>query len=115
MAVIATRTVWTPPDRLTERDLLDAGARVERLNLDGERRARLAADVLRAGITWLRNGRPGAGPPGVSRLLGCELTERGMRFGLEQCYRSLARQASTVAERVELVDLANSIRPKTTT
>ena len=39
----------------------------------------------------------------------------GLRFGLEGCYRSLARLAGTVAERVRLVDLANSVRPKTLT
>ncbi|HEY1573827.1 MAG TPA: tetratricopeptide repeat protein [Pseudonocardiaceae bacterium] len=115
MAVIATRTAWTAPERLTERDLLDAGARVERLNLDGERRARLAAEVLGAGLNWLRAGHPGAGQQPGARVLGCELTERGMRFGLERCYRSLARQANTVTERVRLVDLANSVRPATLT
>ncbi|HEX5407378.1 MAG TPA: tetratricopeptide repeat protein [Pseudonocardiaceae bacterium] len=120
MAVIATRTAWTPAERLTERDLLDAGGRVERLNLDAERRARLAADVLQASVNWVRVGRPGGPVPVQSDgnggwILGCELTERGLRFGLEGCYRLLARLAGTVAERVELVDRANSVRPTTLT
>jgi serine/threonine-protein kinase PknG len=120
MAVIATRTVWTPAERLTERDLMDAGGRVERLNLDAERRARLAADVLQASVNWVRVGKPGGSAPqvqnnGGGRVLGCELTERGLRFGLEGCYRLLARLAATVTERVELVDLANSVRPTTLT
>jgi serine/threonine-protein kinase PknG len=116
IAVIAARTSWTPPERLTERDLLDAGLRVERLNLDAERRAKLAVDVLTAAVGWVRAGRPGAvGPVNGSRILGCELTERGLRFGLERCYRLLARLANTVVERVELVDRANSIRPRTVT
>jgi len=115
MAVIAARTSWTPPDRLTERDLLDAGLRVERLNLDAERRAKLAADVLTAAVTWVRAGRPGASGVHAGRVLGCELDERGLRFGLEGCYRLLARLASTLAERVELVDRANAIRPRTMT
>jgi serine/threonine-protein kinase PknG len=121
LAVVAARTEWTPPERLTERDLLEAGARVERLNLDAERRARLAAQVLRAAVAWVAAGRPGQRQPGQAqtqapvRVLGCELTERGLRFGLESCYRSLARQAGTVTERVELVDLANAVRPATLT
>ena len=115
MAVIAARTSWTPPDRLTERDLLDAGLRVERLNLDAERRAKLAADVLTAAVAWVRAGRPGASGMNASRVLGCELDERGLRFGLEGCYRLLARLASTLTERVELVDRANAIRPRTMT
>jgi len=116
MAVIAARTNWTPPDRITERDLLDAGTRVERLNLDVERRARLAADVLSAAVNWVRAGRPNAVPTANgSRVLGCELTERDLRFGLEGCYRLLARLANTMAERVQLVDLANATRPRTMT
>jgi serine/threonine-protein kinase PknG len=115
MAVVAARTSWTPPDRLTERDLLDAGVRVERLNLDVERRARLAADVLSAAVSWVRAGRPNATTANGSRVLGCELTERDLRFGLENCYRLLARLANTLAERVELVDLANATRPRTMT
>jgi serine/threonine-protein kinase PknG len=116
MAVVAARTTWTPPERLTDRDLMDAGLRVERLNLDAERRAKLAADVLAAAVGWVRAGRPGAvGHVDSSRILGCELTERGLRFGLEGCYRLLARLANTVTERVDLVDRANSVRPRTTT
>lgn len=114
MAVIATRTAWTPPERLTERDLMDAGTRVERLNLDAERRARLAVQVLQAAVRWVKSGSPGAGGNG-SRVLGNDLSERGLRFGLEGCYRQLARLAATAAERVELVDLANSVRPTTLT
>ncbi|HVV22951.1 MAG TPA: tetratricopeptide repeat protein, partial [Pseudonocardiaceae bacterium] len=103
-------------ERLTERDLVDAGTRVERLNLDAERRAKLAVDVLQAAVNWVRAGRPGGAPQmNGGRVLGCELDERGLRFGLEGCYRSLARLAATVAERVQLVDLANSVRPKTLT
>jgi serine/threonine-protein kinase PknG len=115
MAVVATRTSWTAPERLTERDLIDAGQRVERLNLDAERRAKLAVDVLTAAVGWVRAGRPGTTGGNGSRVLGCELDERGLRFGLEGCYRLLARLASTLAERVDLVDRANNIRPRTVT
>ncbi|HEX9335200.1 MAG TPA: tetratricopeptide repeat protein [Pseudonocardiaceae bacterium] len=115
MAVVAVRTSWTPPDRLTERDLVDAGLRVERLNLDAERRTRLAADVLTAAVDWVRAGRPGNTGMSASRVLGCTLDERGLRLGLEGCYRLLARLANTLAERVELVDRANAIRPRTMT
>ena len=46
-------------------------------------------------------------------LLGCEPTERALRFGLEQSYRSLARLAPDEARRIGLVDRANEIRPRT--
>jgi serine/threonine-protein kinase PknG len=115
MAIVATRTMWTPPDRLTERDLADAGTRLERLNLDAERRTRLAVQVLRAAANWVDAGSPGAAQANGSKVLGSDLTERGLRLGLEGCYRQLARLATTAAERVRLVDLANSIRPTTFT
>jgi serine/threonine-protein kinase PknG len=46
-------------------------------------------------------------------VLGCTLTERDLRFGLERAYRSLARLADTTPERVALVDQANAVRPRT--
>jgi serine/threonine-protein kinase PknG len=116
VAVIAIRTALTTADRTAERDLLDAGGRVERLPLDAERKASLGADVLRAGINWLRAGAPNSsGRPDLNRLLGYPLTERELRFGLERCYRSLARLASDADRRIELVDQANSVRPRTFT
>ncbi len=48
-------------------------------------------------------------------VLGCTLTERDLRFGLERCYRSLARLTSDQERRYELVDKANAIRPRTLT
>ena len=36
-----------------------------------------------------------------------------LRFGLEKCYRALARHAPDRRRHSELVDLANSIRPRT--
>jgi serine/threonine-protein kinase PknG len=99
---------------VTERDLVDASARLERLRLDAERRTRLTAGVLEAAYDWLRGPRQGPPTPGA-RVVGCPLDERELRFGLERCYRSLARLAGTLEQRVELVDRANAIRPRTLT
>jgi serine/threonine-protein kinase PknG len=96
---------------VTEHDLLDASSRLERLRLDLERQTRLSAGVLEAAHDWLKQGKPTPG----ARVLGCSLDERELRFGLERCYRALARLASTVDERVKLVDRANAIRPRTLT
>ncbi|MDV6012538.1 tetratricopeptide repeat protein [Haloechinothrix sp. LS1_15] len=113
-----------PPDRgavvVTERDLVEAGARLERLPLDAERRARESAELLEVAHAWLdewqRNpavvSRMGARP---GTVLGCPLTERDVRFGLERCYRTLARLAGTADERITLVDRANAVRPRTLT
>ena len=102
------------PVPVTEHDLVDASMRLERLHLDAERRTRLAADVLEAAYEWLRGPRQAA-PLAASRVVGCALDERDLRFGLERCYRTLARLASTTEQRVRLVDRANEIRPRTLT
>ncbi|GGS21395.1 putative serine/threonine-protein kinase [Actinokineospora fastidiosa] len=99
---------------VAEQDLHDAAGRLERLALDAERRTRLSAEVLEAAYTWVKSGRPGGGPPG-RKVLGCELSERELRFGLERCYRALARLAATAEQRHALVDKANAIRPRTLT
>ena len=54
-----------------------------------------------------------AGSPVGGQLLGCDFTERALRFGLERSYRAQARQAPDLRRRIELVDLANNVRPGT--
>jgi serine/threonine-protein kinase PknG len=100
--------------KLAEPDLYDAARRLERLTLDAERRTQLSAEVLEAAYGWVRAGRPGGHQAG-GMVLGSDLSERELRFGLERCYRALARLATTPEQRHELVDRANSIRPRTLT
>jgi serine/threonine-protein kinase PknG len=117
--VAAIKIKTRPAERagVGEHDLLDAARRLERLALDAERRTQLACEVLEAAYGWVRAGRPGAAPDTDSapRLLGCTLSERDLRFGLERCYRALARLATTPEQRHQLVDKANTIRPRTIT
>jgi serine/threonine-protein kinase PknG len=117
MAAITTRTRAVQPQDLAERDLLHASQRLERLRLDAERRHMMAIEVLRAAHEWVRAGKPAADPGhnGNQQILGCELTERELRLGLENAYRSLARLAGTPDERIALVDKANEVRPRTLT
>ncbi len=99
---------------LTRQDLVAAGNRLESVELDAARRTRLAIEVLEVARSWVlasppREAASAKGP----RLLGCELTEKGLRLGLERSYRSLARLSDTAAQRIALVDRANSVRPVT--
>jgi serine/threonine-protein kinase PknG len=96
-------------------DLLSAGSILESLELDGEQRAKLSSELLEAALRVAV--RPGAvrGNGGGVKLLGHELVERDLRFGLERSYRTLARAASTRRDRIRLVDQANSVRPRTWT
>jgi serine/threonine-protein kinase PknG len=90
-------------------DLGQAGDRVGRLKLDAIQMEYLTAEVLRAGLTCAEAG--GTVPGG--KLLGCEFTERGLRFGLERSYRAQARLATDHRRRIELVEEANTVRPRT--
>jgi serine/threonine-protein kinase PknG len=101
-------------------DLRAAAHQVERLResgLDALRRERLTTEVLGSALDWVLAGRHGApasaGQGRLPPLLGCEPDERGLRLGLERSFRLLARLAQTGDERIELVERANRLRPKT--
>ncbi|MFG2605826.1 tetratricopeptide repeat protein [Streptomyces sp. NPDC048514] len=99
-------------------DLTAAAGQVEALDaygLDPVRRGRLSAEVLGCALDWILSGGQGTArpAPGGQVLLGTGLDERGLRFGLERAYRTLARLAPGGEERIELVERANRYRPRT--
>jgi serine/threonine-protein kinase PknG len=96
-------------DCVSAGDLQQAGRRLELLRLDPVQQLRLTAEVLHAALDRVSAGRPADG----TRLLGCQLTDRSLRFGLEQAYRAQARLATDSRRRIELVDQANLVRPRT--
>jgi len=100
--VAAIRTSVLPgfvPD-----DLIDAADRLGKLRaLDEEKRQRLTAEILHGALEH----------PPSGKILGCKPDERSVRFGLERCYRAQARLAPDRKRRIELVDMANSVRPRT--
>ena len=65
--------------------------------------------VLEAALALLGRGVT----PASGVLLGRPCDESSLRLALEQSYRRRARSAATLDERVELVDRANRIRPRT--
>nr|WP_250286781.1 serine/threonine-protein kinase [Streptomyces atroolivaceus] len=89
--------------------------------LDAVRREQLSTEVLGTALDWVLSGSPTAQPAvpaspataGPRKVLGSELDERGLRFGLERSYRMLARLAQRGDERIELVERANRLRPRT--
>jgi serine/threonine-protein kinase PknG len=95
---------------VTGDDLRQAGGQLGQLAVDDVRRQQLTVEILRAALDWCASGQPAGGP-----ILGCEPNARAVRFGLERSYRALARLTPDEARRIELVDLANAIRPRTLT
>jgi len=93
------------------------------MTLDEARRQQLTVEILRAALDWASSGQaPGRPVPvrqasgaasGDDLILGCEPNERALRLGLERGYRALARLTPDRGRRIELVDMANAIRPMT--
>jgi serine/threonine-protein kinase PknG len=92
-------------------DLRQADGRLGQLVVDDVRRQQLTVEILRAALDWCTTGQPAGNGP----ILGCEPNARALRFGLERSYRALARLTPDEDRRIELVDLANAIRPRTLT
>ncbi|MCL2551811.1 MAG: serine/threonine-protein kinase PknG [Actinomycetia bacterium] len=124
VAAIRSRLRDRSPQEALLSDLHAAAGQVEALQrqgLDTDRREQLATEVLGSALDWVLAGRVGApagalaGVPsgGGHGVLGAELNERGLRFGLERSYRVLARLARQDGARIELVERANRFRPRT--
>ena len=115
--IAAVRLLVTGGAGLSAADLQQADVRLDRLSLgdNDPRQQQLVVEILRAALDWV-SATPAAPPPGPAgsvseRILGCEPNERSLRFGLERGYRALATLLPE--RRVELVDMANSVRPRT--
>jgi serine/threonine-protein kinase PknG len=115
--IAAVRLLVASGAGLSVADLHQADQRLVRLSLDDNdpRRHLLAVEILRAALDWVSDGTATpqrAGPQSAAeRILGYEPNERALRFGLERGYRALATLLPE--RRIELVDMANSVRPRT--
>jgi serine/threonine-protein kinase PknG len=115
--IAAVRLLVAGGAGLSAGDLHQADLRLGRLSLDDNdpRRHQLTVEILRAALDWVSAvpaaPRPNGAQAGADRILGYEPNERALRFGLERGYRALANLVPE--RRVELVDLANSVRPRT--
>ena len=136
--IAAVRILVSPG--LSSDDLKLADGTFGKLQLDEERRQQLTVEILRAALDFSgssgssrSSGSPGPrGAPGAAgtvaaaiaqgnglsslgRILDCEPNERALRFGLERGYRALARLTQDRGRRIELIDMANAVRPRTLT
>jgi serine/threonine-protein kinase PknG len=92
---------------ITEGDLRDAARRVGHLAETEPRALQMRALVLGTAFDWIRSGATPAADP----IFGHSFDERGLRAGIEEALRELARHSPRRRHRYTLVDLANSIRP----
>jgi serine/threonine-protein kinase PknG len=122
--IAAVRLLVIAGDKVSGTDVHEADGRLVKLSLDDLRREQLTVEILHAALDWVADGGTRAAPrapqpdldnKGYVRILGCEPNERALRFGLERGYRALASLTQDPARKVELVDMANAIRPRTWT
>jgi serine/threonine-protein kinase PknG len=99
---------------LTGADLADIDARYSWLSerLDPEHANWLALEVLTTAGTRLTVQVPQDLRSG-QQLIKRSIDDRSLREGMEHAYRSLARLATDRTKRIELVDQANAVRPRT--
>jgi serine/threonine-protein kinase PknG len=116
--IAAVRLLVAGGSGLSAIDLQQADVRLGRLALEDNdpRRHQLGVEILRAALDWVSvtpavSPQRGTGRTASERILGCEPNERSLRFGLERGYRALATLLPE--RRVELVDMANNVRPRT--
>jgi len=118
--IAAVRLLIAGRTGVSAADVRQADGRLVRLSLDDMRRQQLTVEILHAALEWVADGRPAGARVGGPNdaggaILGCEPNERALRFGLERGYRALAGLTQDPSRRVELVDMANSVRPRTLT
>ena len=91
-------------------ELTSASAAIEAISLDGIARHRMALMVLGAALDLItaRTLQPNS----AVKILGCGLEENELRVGMEQAYRAIARLMND-EDRIQMVDLANAVRPRT--
>ena len=87
-------------------ELRAAAALLEQLDLDPLTMQRMRVAVLDAAVERVGAG---AGEP----VLGCAWEERALRLELERSLRALARLTPDRAEKITLVDRANTAHPRT--
>jgi serine/threonine-protein kinase PknG len=125
VAAVRVRLRERAPQEPLLEELRAAAVQVEalrKLGVDTDLRERLTTEVLGCALDWVLAGRHGVATGGPAEsvasegnrtLLGSPLTERGLRFGLERSYRALARLARQGSTRIDLVERANRLRPRT--
>lgn len=90
-----------------------AARRLEEIPTNEPRFLQIKIAVITAGLSFLRDSKPQAAAS-PNDLFEYAFTERGLRYGLADTLRALARQAPFSRHRYALVDLANQVRPVTT-
>ncbi|MDQ4051302.1 MAG: serine/threonine protein kinase, partial [Actinomycetota bacterium] len=92
--------------------VLDEAMRsIESVSMDPTTKRRYTVRILQQALAVVLAG----GAASKAKVGSLEATEAGLRQGLESTFRNLARDASQLDERIELVNQANAVRSWTLT
>jgi serine/threonine-protein kinase PknG len=111
-AQIETARAWIGKGRslIGADELAGASTAIENVALNGMERYTLSRHLLETALNLITSGR--VTPNAKVRVLGEPLREYELRRGLEKYYRAMAHLAQG-DDRVNLVDEANRVRPRT--
>lgn len=110
MTSVLTLLSGAPIGKIGETAIREAARRVSSLPPNEGRALQMRTLVLGTALDWVLLGHVAKSE--LEPILGVAFTERGLRAGTETGLRALARNAEDHRHRYALVDLANSIRPK---
>lgn len=111
MAKLTTILLLITTD-VSESRIRRAARRLEEIPTNEPRLLQIRVAVLGAALTWLRaHELDHAASP--NDLFDYPFTQRGLRTGLSETLRQLARSAPFARHRYSLVDMANQVRPTT--
>ncbi|MEJ6013133.1 tetratricopeptide repeat protein [Corynebacterium sp. H127] len=97
---------------LSESRIRRAARRLEEIPTNEPRLLQIRVAVLNAGLSWLRTNNL-TEAASHNDLFDYPFTQTGLRTGLEETLRLLARSAPFARHRYTLVDMANAVRPTT--
>ena len=113
-AQVALARTWllaTPRIAPNPSDFERAAATLDAVTLDLVEKHRLTVEVQSRALDLLQSRK--IPPVAKIQLFGQPLHEAGLRLGIESALRAIARLLDTDEERIQFVDMANEIRPKT--
>jgi serine/threonine-protein kinase PknG len=108
---MARNLLKSNPSAPGESELSQAARAIEALTIEGMALHRIAADLLLTAVEQLEAKR--IAENAANKLLGCEIRVQSLRFGAERELRACAHFAASRDEKIDLVDQANRVRPRT--
>ena len=114
VSVLLGRTIGADDTGVEIADVVRAANIVDALALAPEQHARASCEIFETALTVIEGDAVAIdGDAGLPRVLGYPLAEHDLRLALERAYRSLAKFAATIKDRVAFVNAANRVRPWT--